>query len=117
MLTDRPSVPPARLEISNGNGVNDLAKSVGSYLKHSGFLPVRLTNWQSYNVAATRVEYRSGYEAQARQVATAMPHKVEVTLGTNMRLDIGVRMVLGKDMKDSLAYFEQKSAPTKLARN
>lgn len=117
VLADRPSAPRAGMEVSNGNGVNGMAKRVGSYLKDNGFAAARLTNQQSFDVAATRVEYRNGYEAEARQVAAAMPHGVEIALGTDLRRNIGVRVVLGKDMTGSLGYFEQKTEPSRLAQN
>jgi Tfp pilus assembly protein PilF len=108
----------ARLEVSNGNGVNGMARRVGAFLKDSGFATSRLTNNQKgFGVRATRVEYRTGHEAEARQVAAAMPGRVEIMPGTNLRRDIGLRVVLGKDMTSSLGYFEQNAGTAKLARN
>jgi Flp pilus assembly protein TadD len=114
---DRSPAPRGRVEVSNGNGVTGMARRVGSYLKGSGFAATRLTNQQGFGVAATRVEYRKGYEAEARQVAAAMPRSVGVMPNIKLRRDIGVRLVLGKDMTASLGIFEQKSAPSRLARN
>lgn len=117
MPADRPSAPRARVEISNGNGITGMAKRVGTYLKDGGFAAARLTNQQGFGVAATRVEYRDGHEAEARQVAAAMPHSVDVTPSTSLRRDIGVRLVLGKDMTGSLGFFEQQSGAARLAQN
>lgn len=117
MPADRPSAPRARVEVSNGNGVTGMARRVGTYLKDSGFAATRLTNQQGFGVAATRVEYRYGYEAEARQVAAAMPRSVDIAPSTTLRRDIGVRLVLGKDMTGSLAAFEQKTGTARIARN
>lgn len=117
MPADRPSAPRARVEVSNGNGVTGMARRVGSYLKDSGFAAARLTNQHGFGVAATRVEYRDGYEAEARQVAAAMPRSVDIAPSTTLRRDIGVRLVLGKDMAGSLAAFEQKTGTARIARN
>jgi tetratricopeptide (TPR) repeat protein len=116
MPSDRPSAP-ARVEVSNGNGITGMARRVGTYLKDGGFAAARLTNQQGFDVAATRVEYRNGYEAEAREVAAAMPRSVEVRLSTSLRRDIGVRLVLGRDMAGSLGYFEQKSGAARIAQN
>jgi tetratricopeptide (TPR) repeat protein len=108
----------ARLEVSNGNGVNGMARRVGAFLKDSGFATSRLTNnRKGFGVRATRVEYRHGYEAEARQVAAAMPGSVEVAPGTNLRRDIGLRLVLGKDLRSSVGYFERNAGTAKLAQN
>lgn len=117
MPADRPSAPRARVEVSNGNGVTGMARRVGTYLKDSGFAATRLTNQHGFGVAATRVEYRDGYEADARQVAAAMPRSVDIAPSTTLRRDIGVRLVLGKDMAGSLAAFEQKTGTARIARN
>jgi tetratricopeptide (TPR) repeat protein len=117
MLPDRPSTPRARVEVSNGNGVTGMARRVSTYLKNGGFAASRLTNQRGFGVAATRVEYRNGYEAEARKVAAAMPRSVVVAPGINLRHDIGIRLVLGKDMTGSLGAFEQKTTPRRLARN
>ena len=112
MLQDQSLAPRARVEVSNGNGVNGMAKRVGSYLKESGFDTTRLTNYPGFNVAATRVEYRSGYEVEARQLAAAMPFSVGVVLSNDLRHDIGVRLVLGKDLMGSHGYFRQHPSPS-----
>lgn len=117
MPADRPSAPRARVEVSNGNGVTGMARRVGTYLKGSGFAATRLTNQHGFGVAATRVEYRDGHEAEARQVAAAMPRSVDIAPSTTLRSDIGVRLVLGKDMTGSLAAFEQITGTARIARN
>lgn len=113
----RPSERRARVEVSNGNGVTGMARRVGTYLKDSGFAAARLTNQHGFGVAATRVEYRDGYEAEARQVAAAMQRSVDIAPSTTLRHDIGVRLVLGKDMTGSLGAFEQKTGTARIARN
>lgn len=117
MPADRPSAPRARVEVSNGNGVTGMARRVGTYLKDSGFAAARLTNQHGFGVAATRVEYRDGYEAEARKLAAAMPRSVDIAPSTTLRRDIGVRLVLGKDMTGSLGAFEQKTGTARIARN
>lgn len=113
---ERPSARHARVEVSNGNGVNGMARRVGSYLKDSGFAATRLTNQQGFGVTVTRVEYRNGYESEARQIAAAMPGSVTVASGANLRRDISVRLVLGRDMTGSLGYFEKNTRAARLAQ-
>lgn len=107
---------PAGVEVSNGNGVTGMARRVAIFLKGDGYAAARLTNQPAFDVAATRVEYRSGYEAEARRLAAAMPQKVEVRPDARLRQDIGVRLVLGKDIAASLGYFE-KAESTRLVQS
>lgn len=117
MPQDQALASRARVEVSNGNGVKGMARKVGFYLKEGGFAATRLTNFPGFNVAVTRVEYRSGHEVEARQVAAAMPFKVEVVLSTDLRRDTGVRLVLGKDLMGSTGYFKQHPKPTSPAQD
>lgn len=108
---------PLRVEVSNGNGVTGMARRVGAYLRGSGFPATRFTNQAIFTVAASRVEYRAGLEADARRIAAAMPQFVAVVPGDGLRKDIGVRLVLGRDLAGSLAYFGPRSEAVNLAHS
>ncbi len=59
---------PARLEVSNGNGIRGMAAAVARRLRAEGMQVVRLTNTIPFNVEETRVEIRGSGEPQLRIV-------------------------------------------------
>lgn len=93
------SLPPARLEISNGNGITGMAKTIASIVNGRGALVVRLTNQPTFRVPSTRIEYKEGHEQAARTFAQGLGMPVAVE-----QSDIGaradVRLILGRDMLD-----------------
>lgn len=104
------AVQPAKpygIEISNGNGVTGMAKKVADAIGTEGFLKVRLTNQQSFQVASSQVSYRSGYREQAQSLASTLPGYPRVAQTNNLRGDIDIKVVLGKDMAHELAYFDK----------
>lgn len=117
ILQDQAIASRARVEVSNGNGVSGMARKVGFHLKEGGLDATRLTNHPGFGVATTRVEYRSGHEVEARQVAAAMPFRVAVLLSADLRHDIGVRLVLGKDLMGNRGDFRQHARLVNPAQN
>jgi tetratricopeptide (TPR) repeat protein len=103
MLPAKASMPvgaPARkfrLEVSNGNGVNGLAKRVSDHLQGLATGTVRLTNQRPFEQAATEIQYRPGYEAEAQRLQEKLRHSVRAIPSEGLRSDIQVRLVLGKD--------------------
>jgi tetratricopeptide (TPR) repeat protein len=94
----QPSAPEtvARLEISNGDGRQGLARRVSRQLRDPALKVVRLTNEKGFDVRRTRVEYQPAFrtvaERLARQVGTGEP----VEAGMGGRVD--VRLVIGHDL-------------------
>jgi tetratricopeptide (TPR) repeat protein len=95
-----------KIEISNGNGVNRMARAVGEYLRIKGFLPIRLTNANNFNRPKTIIYFRSGYHHQAAKLAQHLPgnHRIEMVSGLP-REDTVIRVVIGKDLVPYLALF------------
>jgi hypothetical protein len=83
----------ARLEISNGNGRQGLARLVSRQLRDPGLKVVRLTNEKGFGVRQTRVEYepafRTAAERLARHVGTGAPVEVSMAGHADVRLVIG----------------------------
>lgn len=83
----------ARLEISNGNGRQGLARLVSRQLRDPGLKVVRLMNEKRFDVRQTRVEYQSAFrttaERLARQVGTGDPVEVGMAGHADVRLVIG----------------------------
>ncbi|MFO0752423.1 MAG: tetratricopeptide repeat protein [Thermodesulfovibrionales bacterium] len=114
-----PSVPPlqeargvpksgipadARIEIANGNGVNNMAKLTKQYLMQQGIPVARLTNDESFRHARTTVYYRAGYDKAAAGVAGALPVSPQTEMRSRLGLSaIKVKVVIGRDLIPRLA--------------
>jgi hypothetical protein len=100
-------VSAIKIEVSNGNGVNRMARRVGEYLRSKGFLPVRLTNAENFNQPKTRIYYSRGYHDEACKLAFHLPenHGIEMI----SRPPIGnavIRVVIGKDIAPYRSLFQ-----------
>jgi Tfp pilus assembly protein PilF len=87
----------ARLEVSNGNGMNGMAAHVGLWLAARGVPTQRLTNQQPYAQRQTVIQYRSGHEDAARHLATLLPASAQTASQASPDLRSDVRVVLGRD--------------------
>jgi tetratricopeptide (TPR) repeat protein len=105
-----------RLEISNGNGVNGMARLVAGYLREQKDQRARLTNQKVFTVSSSRVYYRQGYLEQAQQIRDKLPGRPELVPSNDLRKDVGIQVVLGRDMASSLAHFGSNGKNISLAR-
>jgi len=97
--SDQTSLKTVGIEISNGNGVNGMARMIGNYLNENGIKVVRLTNASNFNHRATKIYYEKGYHRAANYLAGCFP------AGDNLkelekldRLHVKVKILLGKDL-------------------
>ena len=88
----------ARLEISNGNGIRNFASRVGDRLKAEGLDVRRITNYDSFGLTQSKVEYRRGYEGQARALARWLDLDADVVAREGERWGSDVRLILGSDV-------------------
>ncbi|GBG13160.1 uncharacterized protein NMK_0698 [Novimethylophilus kurashikiensis] len=95
-----------RIEISNGNGVAGMAKRVGRYLKQGGYTSQRITNQKPFNSETSEIQYRSGFEADARLLQSKVPGQPALIQRDDLRSDIKVRLLIGKDWIDRQDYFK-----------
>lgn len=87
------------IEVANGNGVRNMAKSVGNYLKNRGYRVVSVTNADSYSYPTGSVSYRGGGQATAQEIAAIFPGDVNVKKSKlAARKDVRVRVLIGEDM-------------------
>jgi hypothetical protein len=89
-------VAVARLEISNGDGRQGLARLVSRQLHDSGLKVVRLTNEKKFDVRQTRVEYQPAFRATAERLARHVGTGEPVEVGMGGHAD--VRLVIGHDL-------------------
>lgn len=94
-----------KVEISNGNGIEGLARRIGSFLQESGYPGARLTNQKPFNVGISQIQYRQGYEAEAQSLRDSVPGQPTLVQADNLRSDIKLRLLLGKDFSAPQAVF------------
>lgn len=112
-----PAAKPYRIEVSNGNGVTGMARKVAGFLDGEGYSKARLTNQKPFQVASSQVQYRSGYREQAQTLVLNLPGRPGIAQADDLRGDISIRVVLGKDLASNVANFERGQGKIRLARN
>jgi tetratricopeptide (TPR) repeat protein len=112
-----PAAKPYRIEVSNGNGVTGMARKVAGFLDGEGYSRARLTNQKPFQVTSSQVQYRSGYREQAQSLVSTLPGKPGIAQADNLRGDITIRVVLGKDVAGNVAYFERSQGKIRLVRH
>ena len=106
-----------RLEVANGNGVAGLAGKVRQFLSNQGYVTSHITNQKPFQVRMTQIQYREGYQAEAQLLQASMPEMAELVQRNNMRTDVGIRVLLGKDIAKRTAYFDGKHERVLVAFN
>jgi tetratricopeptide (TPR) repeat protein len=87
------------VEVSNGNGVNRMARRVGNYLRNKGLNVTRLTNAKNFNFAETRIYYHDDYLQDAFEVARQIPGYQQMEeIEEFGRQAIKIKLVIGKDI-------------------
>ncbi len=109
----QPSLPPMKdvgIEISNGNGINQMARKVGDYLTEMGMKVARLTNAKKFDQEKTKILYLNGYQTEAEYVAEQLPagkENLQAVKGFD-RPDIRVKVLIGKDLAPYKEVFNQE---------
>lgn len=109
------SLPSYRIEVANGNGVTGMAMRVATFLKTEGYAKANLTNQKPFNVAASKVQYRPGYQQQAEFLAKTLPGQPGIVQSEKLRGNISVRVVLGRDMTGNVANYAKPSPKINVA--
>ena len=117
LSSDYANVAKLRVEVANGNGVVGLAGKVGQFLRSQGYPVARLTNQKPFQVRITQIQYREGHQAEANLLQSNLPDSPALVMRNDLRADVGVRLVLGKDVATRTAYFDRKSVRLHLALN
>jgi len=98
------------VEISNGNGASNMARSVGRYLKEKGFNIVRLTNADHFNYPRTTLMHKPECKDASQELAGQLPEMPTVKEVKKLdRPTVQMKMVLGKDIvPHKNAFAEEK---------
>lgn len=110
-----PAAGKFRIEVSNGNGVTGMAKKVAKFLHGGGLPTARLTNQKPYLLPASQIQYRQGYQAEALRLGASLPSQPELVQSESLRVDIDVRLILGKDAIADSAKFESNNGKVNVA--
>ena len=100
------------IEISNGNGVNGMARMIGTYLNQEGIKVVRLTNASNFNHRETTIYYEKGYHESANYLAGCFPTCNNLKEREKLdRPQVKVKILIGKDLieRDKLQKSKQAS--------
>ena len=98
-----------RIEVSNGNGVTGLARQVSGFLQENGFAKARLTDRLPFQQVQTEIHYRPGNYVLADKINKMLPKPAKmVEESYDLRRDIHVRVLLGKDVAREVAYFDNR---------
>ena len=123
LVATAPPVAPAapgkssRLEIANGNGVTGMAKRARRMLGLSGIAVSRLTNERPYRQQITKIQYRLGFQREAKALQDALKGHALMVVANNLSPASDVRLVLGKDAVAHMASIEGVSRGRLLAMN
>ena len=87
------------MEVSNGNGVRDMARKMGRYLKERGFKVVRVTNADHFRYQRTTLLYKAEFEKATRELAGRLPEMPDLKEVKQLdKPSIGMKVLLGKDL-------------------
>jgi Flp pilus assembly protein TadD len=99
------------MEVSNGNGVDHMAKNIARYLKEQGFMVVRLTNADNFGYRETTLLYRPEYAEATRELAEHLPGIPTLKEVKKLdRPDVGIKMVLGRDLAPTKALLQGRKS-------
>ncbi len=99
-----------RLEISNGSGIPGLAKRLSQVLTRLG-IPVKIiSNQQPYRQVVTDIQYREGFEKDAKNLRDKLNGQALVSRVTKQAKPVDIRVVLGKDLKTHMAKIEAQNS-------
>lgn len=100
--------PNAQLgvEVSNGNGVQGMAKRVATELRSQGIDVTRVSNRKPFDQPRTEIEYRKGFLDSAREIGVRLPSPPSLVESGRLRAGIGVRLVLGKDLNKNVVLVD-----------
>ena len=96
------------IEVSNGNGVNRMARNVGTYLNSRGFRTMYLTNANHFNHPDTTIYYRRGHLQEARKADQKLPGRQKMKEVPRFEWESAeVKVVIGKDLIPHMTLFQK----------
>ena len=100
--------PEIKIEVSNGNGVNRMARRVGNYLNGKGFALKYLCNASHFRHEETKIYYAKGYRREAYLLAEKLPGRQRFEEVPEIRKgNAEISILIGKDLTPYLNLFEK----------
>lgn len=87
-----------RLEVSNGVGINKLARRTANRLASEGVTTARLTNALPYRQVRTEIQFVAGQSLAAQALQSRMPVATQAVAAKRLNAGVQLRLVLGHDM-------------------
>jgi Tfp pilus assembly protein PilF len=101
-----PTPVPFALEIANGNGINGMARKLGSMLAAAGLPAARTTNEKRFDRSRTVIYFREGRRTEAVALSARLPNRPVVMPAKWLRPGTDVRLALGRDLPHDVALIE-----------
>jgi len=93
------SIMTGEVEISNGNGVNNMARMIGGFLTENKFKVVRYTNADNFNHEESQIFFKKGYQDTAEKINQEVPVALnQKEVKSFDRPHIKVKLLIGKDV-------------------
>ena len=101
-----------RLEVTNGAGVERLARRTATQLARSGVRVSRLTNQMPYRQVRTQIRYVAGQEAALQALVQHLPVAVERVAVSSLPAGMQLKLVLGRDFSGQaiVAWIDRQEA-------
>lgn len=86
-----------RIEVSNGNGVEGMARAIGKEIRHAGVNVARITNAKPFDKPRTFIVCKYTLRTEAARLAAVLPGKPKIVFGSTVYRRVDMRVVLGAD--------------------
>lgn len=86
-----------RIEVSNGNGVEGMARAIGKEIRHAGVNVARITNAKPFDKPRTFIVCKYELRTEAARLAAVLPGKPKIMFGSTVYRRVDMRVVLGAD--------------------
>jgi Flp pilus assembly protein TadD len=93
----KPAFSQARIEISNGNGVNGMARALRTAMKPQGVNVTRVTNARPFNKRYTVILCASEQREAAQALSRLLPGNPAIAIRSTAKRNVELRVVLGAD--------------------
>lgn len=100
------------LEVSNGVGLPRLAGRTAHQLRLQGAQVARVSDYRSFGVTRTQIQYRDGHEAGARALQSQLPVRATLVRSSALIDGINLRLVVGRDMVSGQIAWWTDDTPT-----
>lgn len=93
------TIVQVEIEVSNGNGVDGMAKRLGDYLRTKGFKVTRLSNANCFNHTKTKIFYYNGHLKEVNRLLQEIPGHQDISHAIELKhTGNRIKILIGKDI-------------------